>query len=75
MGRSELSPIIAGKARVGDIRHCFGDASLAVERLGWRARADWGAGLTELAGWVARQTADDRVDQAKAELEARGLVA
>ena len=75
MGRSELSPIIAGKARVGDIRHCFGDASLAVERLGWRARADWGAGLSQLAGWVARQTADDRVDQAKAELEARGLVA
>ena len=75
MGRPDLTPIVAGKARVGDIRHCFGDASLAADRLGWRAQADWRAGLAELAGWVASQTADDRVDQAKAELEARGLVA
>ncbi len=75
MGRPDLTPIIAGKARIGDIRHCFGDASLAADTLGWRARADWSAGLAELAGWVASQTAEDRVDQAKAELEARGLVA
>jgi len=75
MGRPDLTPIIAGKARIGDIRHCFGDASLAADKLGWRARADWSAGLAELAGWVASQTADDRVDQAKAELETRGLVA
>ena len=75
MGRPDLTPIVAGKARVGDIRHCFGDASLAACKLGWRAEADWATGLAELAGWVASQTADDRVDQAKAELEARGLVA
>jgi len=75
MGRPDLMPIIAGKARVGDIRHCFGDAALAADQLGWRAQADWGAGLAELAAWVASQTAHDRVDEAKAELEARGLVA
>ena len=31
--------------------------------------------LHELADWVAKQTAHDRVDQARRELEARGLVA
>jgi dTDP-L-rhamnose 4-epimerase len=31
--------------------------------------------LAELAEWVASQTADDRVDEARAELEAKGLVA
>ena len=75
MGRLDLTPEIVGKARVGDIRHCFGDASLAAEKLGWRTEADWKAGLAELAAWVADQTADDRVDEAKSELEARGLVA
>ena len=30
-------------------------------------------GLDELAGWLATQTADDRVDQASEELTARGL--
>lgn len=75
MGVAELTPDIAGKARVGDIRHCFGDASLAATELGWRAEADWAEGMRVLAAWVAEQTADDRVDEAKRELETRGLVA
>ena len=36
---------------------------------------DFEEGLAELAEWVASQEAVDRVDQAKQELEARGLVA
>jgi dTDP-L-rhamnose 4-epimerase len=36
---------------------------------------DFDEGLAELAEWVASQEADDRVDAARAELEARGLVA
>ena len=32
-------------------------------------------GLAELAEWVAVQSADDRADEARAELEAKGLVA
>jgi dTDP-L-rhamnose 4-epimerase len=73
--RNDLEPEIAGKARVGDIRHCFCDGSKAAERLGFRAEKDFDEGLGELAEWVASQTADDRVDQARAELEAKGLVA
>nr|WP_255254738.1 SDR family NAD(P)-dependent oxidoreductase [Novosphingobium sp. Chol11] len=75
MGRNSIEPEIVGKARTGDIRHCFCDTSLAEEKLGFRARQDFQEGLAELAEWVAQQTADDRVDQARAELEARGLVA
>lgn len=75
MNRNDLEPEIVGKTRVGDIRHCFCDTSLAADRLGFRAAKDFEEGLAELAGWVAEQEAVDRVDQAKAELEQRGLVA
>jgi dTDP-L-rhamnose 4-epimerase len=75
MGQPGVEPEIVGKSRIGDIRHCFCDTSLAAERLGFRATKDFGEGLAELSEWVAAQTADDRVDQARAELEARGLVA
>jgi dTDP-L-rhamnose 4-epimerase len=75
MGKNHVEPEIVGKARIGDIRHCFCDTSLAADRLGFRARQDFQQGLAELAEWVAQQTAKDRVEQMRAELEARGLVA
>jgi dTDP-L-rhamnose 4-epimerase len=75
MGKNDLTPEIVGKARIGDIRHCFCDTTLAAERLGFTARADFAAKLAELAEWVARQTAEDHVATMRAELEQRGLVA
>lgn len=75
MGKNDLAPEIVGKARIGDIRHCFCDTTLAAERLGFRARADFGHGLAELAEWVAEQKAEDGVAKMRAELDARGLVA
>ena len=75
MGKNSIEPEIVGRARVGDIRHCFCDTSLAADRLGFRARTDFQEGLAELAEWVAQQTAQDRVEQMRTELEARGLVA
>ena len=60
---------------MGDIRHCFCDGSKAADVLGFRAEKDFDEGLAELAVWVASQTADDHVDEARAELELRGLVA
>ena len=75
MGRPGLRPEIAGKARAGDIRHCIADLSKARTELGLGAPRDFGRGLAELAEWVARQQAEDRVAQARRELEARGLVA
>jgi dTDP-L-rhamnose 4-epimerase len=75
MGKNDIEPVIVGKARTGDIRHCFCDTRFAADRLGFQAREDFEEGLSDLAGWVQSQTAEDRVSQARAELEARGLVA
>ena len=75
MGKNDIAPQIVGKSRIGDIRHCFCDGSKSADKLGFRAEKDFQEGLAELAEWVAVQTADDRVDEARAELEARGLVA
>jgi dTDP-L-rhamnose 4-epimerase len=75
MGKNRIEPEIVGKARTGDIRHCFCDTGKARERLGFDAVEDFTAGLANLADWVGRQTAADRVDEARRELETRGLVA
>jgi len=75
MGKNDIAPEIVGKARIGDIRHCFCDTALAEDKLGFAARQDFEQGLAELAEWVQLQTAEDRVSEARAELEARGLVA
>ncbi|HEX2170999.1 MAG TPA: NAD-dependent epimerase/dehydratase family protein [Dehalococcoidia bacterium] len=75
MGRPDLLPEIAGKARVGDIRHCLADIGRIRDELGYEPKRDFGEGLAELAGWVASQEAKDRVQEARRELEMRGLVA
>jgi dTDP-L-rhamnose 4-epimerase len=73
LGREYLEPEITGKYRVGDIRHCFADISLARRALGYEPRVKLDHGLTELAGWLEGQVAEDRVAEASAELAARGL--
>ena len=75
MGKNDLTAEVVGKARIGDIRHCFCDTTLAAEKLDFRATQDFQQGLAELAEWVAQQTAQDRVEQMRSELEKRGLVA
>jgi dTDP-L-rhamnose 4-epimerase len=72
MGKT-IEPQIAGKYRVGDIRHCFADISLAAETLGFEPEVDLDDGLAQLAEWLEGQVATDRVDDAAAELAARGL--
>lgn len=74
MDRRDLQPEFNGKRRAGDIRHCIADISKAQEVLGFVPRQRLEEGLVALADWVASQTADDRVYQAREELERRGLV-
>ncbi len=75
MGKPDLKPEFLNKARAGDIRHCFADLSHAREVLGFQPRRTLEDGVPELAEWLGRQTATDRVLDARRELEARGLVA
>ena len=75
MDRPDIEPEITGQARSGDIRHCIADIGKIRGELGFAPRHDFSEGLAELAEWVARQEADDRVHEARKELEMRGLVA
>jgi dTDP-L-rhamnose 4-epimerase len=75
MGRSGISPHVVGKYRAGDIRHCFADITKSREQLGFAPTVDFQDGMAELAEWLGGQVADDGVERATKELEARGLVA
>ncbi len=75
MGRPDLSPEFMGKARTGDIRHCFADIALAQRRLGFAPRRSFADSFEEIADWVSRQQSVDRFTEARLELEQRGLVA
>jgi dTDP-L-rhamnose 4-epimerase len=68
-----IEPEISGKYRVGDIRHCFADITRARRVLGYEPRVPLEDGIVELADWLEGQVAHDRVDEASAELAARGL--
>jgi dTDP-L-rhamnose 4-epimerase len=68
-----IEPETTGSFRVGDIRHCFADVSLARELLGFEPQVELEDGMRELAGWLATQSPEDRVDAAQAELARRGL--
>jgi dTDP-L-rhamnose 4-epimerase len=69
----KIEPELTGKFRAGDIRHCFADATLARETLGFEAEVALDDGMAELAGWLEGRVATDRFDEAAAELTERGL--
>lgn len=75
MGREAVPVELVGKARIGDIRHCFADISLARSRLDYAPARVMEDSLGALAAWVMEQRVIDRVGEARRELEARGLVA
>ncbi len=69
----DIAPVISGKYRMGDIRNCFADISLARERLGFEPQVTLETGMARLAEWLAGQEAEDRTLQANKELDLRGL--
>ena len=70
---SDVEPVVTGKFRAGDIRHCFAEITRARECVGYEPRVELEEGIAELVDWLADQQADDRVEAAHGELEARGL--
>ena len=74
MGVPEIAPMMLDKARAGDIRHCFADIGKARELLGYRPRHLLEDSLDELAQWIRASRAMDRGEDARQQLEARGLV-
>jgi len=70
----EVEPVLTGKYRVGDIRNCYADISLAREVLGYEPRVTFEAGMEELVGWLREQDRpESAVEAHAAELAARGL--
>ena len=56
-GREETRPQVTGKFRMGDVRHCFADITLAQAVLGFRPQVELDEGLSQLAAWLERQAA------------------
>lgn len=71
---ADVQAQVTGKYRVGDIRHCFADISLAREVLGYEPRVTFEEGMQELVAWLQEQERpEDHVETHAAELAARGL--
>ena len=70
----KIEPEITGEYRVGDIRHCFPDISLAQTVLGYKPRVTLEDGMRDLAEWLEQQTAHDRFNEMREQLASRGLV-
>jgi dTDP-L-rhamnose 4-epimerase len=68
-----IEPEVNGRYRAGDIRHCIADPGAAARDLGFEARTSLAEGMRELLAWLRTQPAEDRVEIARKELEARGL--
>jgi dTDP-L-rhamnose 4-epimerase len=71
---SGIEPIVPGRFRTGDIRHCYADISRITEALGYKPAVELDTGLTELAAWMRTQSAENLTRRAAAELERKGLV-
>ncbi len=70
----DIEPEITGHYREGDIRHCFADIARARRLIGYEPKVAIEQGVPELIDWVRNQTAQDRLEEARAEMESRRLV-
>jgi dTDP-L-rhamnose 4-epimerase len=74
LGKTHIEPQITNAYRRGDIRHCVADITRARERLGYEPAIPIEDGLKDVSSWLEGQVANDRVEQAAAELSERGLM-
>lgn len=70
--KPNLRSEITEKFREGDIRHCYSDIS-KIQKLGFKPKIKFEDGILDLTEWVKVQSAVDLFEQAKKELENKGL--
>jgi len=75
LGTAGLPPIVTGRYRAGDIRHCYADISRARTLLGYEPQVSHQEGFAELADWLQSQEAEDKADTMLQQLAAHGLTA
>jgi len=68
-----VGPEVTGRFRAGDVRHCSADITAIARELGFEPRIRLEQGIRELLTWLRSQAAVDRIDEARKELESRGL--
>ena len=72
---SEIAPVITGKYRAGDIRHCYADISCAQMLMGYEPEVTHEQGFAELAEWLREQEAEDKAETMLQQLTTYGLTA
>lgn len=70
----DIQPEITCKYRKGDVRHCIAGISKIKDTLDFEPKTSFQVGIKELIEWSHRAQAEDKFDEAKRELEERGLV-
>jgi dTDP-L-rhamnose 4-epimerase len=68
-------PVVTGKFRVGDVRHCHADLTHVRAALGFEPTVSFADGIIELANDLADKLHEDHSARAEAELSSRGLAA
>jgi dTDP-L-rhamnose 4-epimerase len=71
--KKDIQPLVTGKYREGDIRHCIADITRARTLLGYEPKVKLADGIPELLDWVRQQRAENTT-QASNELEQHHLV-
>jgi dTDP-L-rhamnose 4-epimerase len=71
--KKDIQPLVTGKYREGDIRHCIADITRARTLLGYEPKVKLADGIPELLDWVRQQRAANTT-LASTELEQHHLV-
>lgn len=73
--KGNTQPEVTGKFRLGDIRHCYADMSLASDVLKFQTDVSLESGIAQFARWVNTQPLyEDKLLKANEELKCRGLM-
>ena len=73
--RSPLKPVLVGKYRVGDIRHCYADLTRIRGKLAYEPSKSIEEGISEFVDWIMQQKdVFDLSDRASEELANRKLL-
>jgi dTDP-L-rhamnose 4-epimerase len=72
---SSAKPVLVGKYRLGDIRHCYADLKKVNSKLGYQPRYSIEEGISNFATWAKKQKkVIDLSDKANKELTVRKLL-
>lgn len=69
-----LKPIITGKYRVGDIRHCYADIRKAQKLIGYNPKYNIEIGIRDFLSWAENEETKDFSEYAENELREKGLL-